>query len=67
MSMWRPEPPQGVTSEQSLYTIGTVSPRFGTPQGIGVADIPPPVANSWINDEGNSFVTDEALSLVFDV
>lgn len=36
MTLWYADPPQGKTSEQGLQIIGKpLSPRFGTPQGIG--------------------------------
>ena len=42
MTLWHPDPPQGVTSEQGLVIIGRpVIPRFGAPQGIGGGVIPP--------------------------
>ncbi len=66
MSMWKPEPPQGNTTEQGLSIIGRpIIPQFGAPQGIAGVVIPP-VANAWIDDLGNSFVDDLGNNMVFD-
>lgn len=66
MILWHPEPPQGETSEQGLVIIGRpVIPRFGAPQGIGVA--PPPVLVSWIDDLGDQFIDDLGQDIVFEL
>lgn len=67
MSMWKPEPPQGNTTEQGLAIIGRpIIPQFGAPQGIA-GPIIPPVANSWIDDLGNAFVDDLGNFMVFEL
>ena len=65
MTLWYADPPQGVTSEQGLHIIGMpLSPRFGAPQGIGVAP-PPPTGGSALRQTfstGNVLVQTGTLS-----
>ena len=67
MGLWNAEPPQGETSEQGLVIISrSPIPRFGAPQGLGGAVIPPTV-NGWIDDNGNQIIDNNDNAVVFEL
>lgn len=63
MTLWPPEPPQGLTDEELIIIGNPITPRFGTPQGDANIPPPPPGFIDWINGANN--LINGANNLVF--